>query len=372
MPSSPRHVPERNVALRQPRRMDTRVGTACAASEQAHCHTGDCTSLSCALASAVARLSLACRTDQAALAAQPPACSAPCTAPVRAITLNWSSARAGSTEGFTARGSAAGASEQAPDGADHAHVLAQAVGRAGRSGSALSEADSQAAEAAAGPPLVVFSGGTAFNSVAGARRRPPLPGPPGERGPSCLLWARCIPTLQAHQAAVPCPVLRKHARSPLTRQQRLGRQRGPPETLSAARLFRDRAQCPGPAPQPAPGRRPPRAARRAGHLRTFTTRVAHVLPVSDDGGSTAEIVRVLGGPAVGDIRSRCLRLADDRDAEVAPAAPASLPLVGLSPGRRVRGPPARAAGLETPGMELSNARRPHEVGALAHERAHDP
>lgn len=26
----------------------------------------------------------------------------------------------------------------------------------------------------------------------------------------------------------------------------------------------------------------------------LTTRVAHVLPVSDDGGSTAEIVRVLG------------------------------------------------------------------------------
>jgi hypothetical protein len=41
-----------------------------------------------------------------------------------------------------------------------------------------------------------------------------------------------------------------------------------------------------------------------------------VLPVSDDGGSTAEIVRVLGGPAVGDIRSRCLRLADDSDPEV--------------------------------------------------------
>ena len=53
----------------------------------------------------------------------------------------------------------------------------------------------------------------------------------------------------------------------------------------------------------------------AGHLRQYTTRVAHVLPVSDDGGSTAEIVRVLGGPAVGDIRSRCLRLADDTDAE---------------------------------------------------------
>ena len=53
----------------------------------------------------------------------------------------------------------------------------------------------------------------------------------------------------------------------------------------------------------------------ASHVRRLTTRVAHVLPVSDDGGSTAEIVRVLGGPAVGDIRSRCLRLADDSDKE---------------------------------------------------------
>lgn len=53
----------------------------------------------------------------------------------------------------------------------------------------------------------------------------------------------------------------------------------------------------------------------AAQLRHLTTRVVHVLPVSDDGGSTAEIVRVLGGPAVGDIRSRCLRLADDSDEE---------------------------------------------------------
>ena len=53
----------------------------------------------------------------------------------------------------------------------------------------------------------------------------------------------------------------------------------------------------------------------AAHVRHLTTRVTHVLPVSDDGGSTAEIVRVLGGPAVGDIRSRCLRLADDSDEE---------------------------------------------------------
>eukprot|EP00803_Ostreobium_quekettii_P000276 evm.model.scf_2215.2 EVM.evm.TU.scf_2215.2 scf_2215:6275-11096(+) len=53
----------------------------------------------------------------------------------------------------------------------------------------------------------------------------------------------------------------------------------------------------------------------AGKLQQLTTRVTHVLPVSDDGGSTSEIVRVLGGPAVGDIRSRCLRLADDSDEE---------------------------------------------------------
>nr|AGG38107.1 maternal effect embryo arrest 18-2 protein [Dimocarpus longan] len=50
-------------------------------------------------------------------------------------------------------------------------------------------------------------------------------------------------------------------------------------------------------------------------LKRLTTRVAHVLPVSDDGGSTAEIVRVLGGPAVGDIRSRCLRLSDQSSSE---------------------------------------------------------
>ncbi|KAL8553966.1 hypothetical protein ACS0TY_002283 [Phlomoides rotata] len=50
-------------------------------------------------------------------------------------------------------------------------------------------------------------------------------------------------------------------------------------------------------------------------LKKLTTRVAHVLPVSDDGGSTAEIVCVLGGPAVGDIRSRCLRLSDPSTSE---------------------------------------------------------
>ncbi|CAH9055373.1 unnamed protein product [Cuscuta europaea] len=53
----------------------------------------------------------------------------------------------------------------------------------------------------------------------------------------------------------------------------------------------------------------------AEELKKLTTRVTHVLPVSDDGGSTSEIVRVLGGPAVGDIRSRCLRLSDQSTSE---------------------------------------------------------
>ena len=53
----------------------------------------------------------------------------------------------------------------------------------------------------------------------------------------------------------------------------------------------------------------------AADVKKLTTKVSYVLPVSDDGGSTAEIVRVLGGPAVGDIRSRCLRLADETNEE---------------------------------------------------------
>ncbi|KAI0932876.1 hypothetical protein AcW1_000131 [Taiwanofungus camphoratus] len=44
----------------------------------------------------------------------------------------------------------------------------------------------------------------------------------------------------------------------------------------------------------------------------------YVLPVSDDGGSSSEIIRVLGGPSIGDIRSRLVRLI--------PAAPPSSPL----------------------------------------------
>ena len=77
----------------------------------------------------------------------------------------------------------------------------------------------------------------------------------------------------------------------------------------------------------------------AAPLSTLTPRVAHVLPVSDDGGSTAEIVRVLGGPAVGDIRSRCLRLSDESTPET--AAVKRLLQHRLPPGRDA----ARAAWL---------------------------
>ncbi|KAF8139791.1 UPF0052-domain-containing protein [Boletus edulis] len=43
-----------------------------------------------------------------------------------------------------------------------------------------------------------------------------------------------------------------------------------------------------------------------------------VLPVSDDGGSSSEIIRVLGGPSIGDIRSRLVRMI--------PTAPPNSPL----------------------------------------------
>ncbi|EIM91900.1 UPF0052-domain-containing protein [Stereum hirsutum FP-91666 SS1] len=47
----------------------------------------------------------------------------------------------------------------------------------------------------------------------------------------------------------------------------------------------------------------------------------YVLPVSDDGGSSSEIIRVLGGPSIGDIRSRLVRLI--------PPAPPGSPLDAL-------------------------------------------
>ncbi|GAA5986035.1 hypothetical protein JCM10908_006379 [Rhodotorula pacifica] len=46
--------------------------------------------------------------------------------------------------------------------------------------------------------------------------------------------------------------------------------------------------------------------------------ISYCLPVSDDGGSSSEIQRVLGGPALGDIRSRLIRLI--------PSSPSGSPL----------------------------------------------
>lgn len=43
-------------------------------------------------------------------------------------------------------------------------------------------------------------------------------------------------------------------------------------------------------------------------FQSLSQNVTYVLPISDNGGSTSEILRVLGGPAIGDIRSRITRL----------------------------------------------------------------
>ncbi|KAI0771043.1 UPF0052-domain-containing protein [Trametes elegans] len=48
----------------------------------------------------------------------------------------------------------------------------------------------------------------------------------------------------------------------------------------------------------------------------FGRAACYILPVSDDGGSSSEIIRVLGGPSIGDIRSRLVRL-------IPPTGPAS-------------------------------------------------
>ncbi|TWU73207.1 hypothetical protein ED733_004540 [Metarhizium rileyi] len=44
------------------------------------------------------------------------------------------------------------------------------------------------------------------------------------------------------------------------------------------------------------------------------TSLSYVIPISDNGGSTSEIIRVLGGPGIGDVRSRLVRLIPDNDA----------------------------------------------------------
>lgn len=41
---------------------------------------------------------------------------------------------------------------------------------------------------------------------------------------------------------------------------------------------------------------------------SISNKITYILPISDNGGSTSEIIRIIGGPAIGDIRSRLTRL----------------------------------------------------------------
>ncbi|KAK4554420.1 hypothetical protein LTR86_008628 [Recurvomyces mirabilis] len=43
--------------------------------------------------------------------------------------------------------------------------------------------------------------------------------------------------------------------------------------------------------------------------------LAYIIPVSDNGGSSSELIRVFGGPGIGDVRSRLVRLIPDNGAE---------------------------------------------------------
>ena len=44
-----------------------------------------------------------------------------------------------------------------------------------------------------------------------------------------------------------------------------------------------------------------------------TCPLSYVIPISDNGGSTSEIIRVFGGPGIGDVRSRLVRLIPEHD-----------------------------------------------------------
>ncbi|KAI8082096.1 hypothetical protein BDF21DRAFT_337942 [Thamnidium elegans] len=50
-----------------------------------------------------------------------------------------------------------------------------------------------------------------------------------------------------------------------------------------------------------------------GFHKTADHDVSYILGISDNGGSTSELLRVLGGPSVGDLRSRLIRLMDTLD-----------------------------------------------------------
>ncbi|OAA74526.1 UPF0052 domain protein [Akanthomyces lecanii RCEF 1005] len=46
-------------------------------------------------------------------------------------------------------------------------------------------------------------------------------------------------------------------------------------------------------------------------VRAANGTLSYVIPISDNGGSTSEIIRVFGGPGIGDVRSRLVRLIPD-------------------------------------------------------------
>lgn len=41
---------------------------------------------------------------------------------------------------------------------------------------------------------------------------------------------------------------------------------------------------------------------------SISSNITYIIPISDNGGSTSELIRVIGGPAIGDLRSRLTRL----------------------------------------------------------------
>lgn len=49
---------------------------------------------------------------------------------------------------------------------------------------------------------------------------------------------------------------------------------------------------------------------------SLSPHISYVLPISDNGGSTSELMRVIGGPAIGDLRSRITRLIPDKSANL--------------------------------------------------------
>ena len=59
---------------------------------------------------------------------------------------------------------------------------------------------------------------------------------------------------------------------------------------------------------------------------TISTKITYVLPILDNGGSTSEIIRVIGGPAIGDIRSRLTRLIPSDQSSLAQLLSYRLPL----------------------------------------------